>query len=99
MHMYSSETTWLEQALQDTIDTQSVVVKPALSHACDGEAGELMPSLVIHDGVHAPHGDILLKRTLTFVATSALFWSLHPTHPLTCTWYSWVWLNRQHTDA
>jgi len=32
----------------------------------------MMPSLVICDGVHAPHGDILLKRTLASVATGAL---------------------------
>jgi len=29
-------------------------------HACDDEGGEMMLSLVICDGVHAPHGDILL---------------------------------------
>jgi len=30
MHMYSCETTWLEQALLDIIDTWSVVVRPTL---------------------------------------------------------------------
>ncbi len=32
------------------------------------EGGEMMPILVIRDGVHALHGDILLNRTLAFVA-------------------------------
>ena len=90
MHMYSCETTWLEKALQDITDTRSAVVRPTLSHARDGEVGELMPSLVIHDGVHAPHGGILLKRTLAFVATGALVRPLHPTHLLTCACSSWV---------
>lgn len=71
--------------------------EPTLWHACDGESGELMPSLVIRDGVHAPHGDIFLKQTLSSVAYGALVWLLHPTHLLTYTWYSWVWLNWQHT--
>jgi len=35
------------------------------------EGGELMPSLVIRDGVCALNGDILLKRTLAFVARMA----------------------------
>ena len=61
MHMYSCETTWLEQALQDITDTPSAVVRPTLRHVCDDEFGEMMPSLVVCDGVHAPHGDILLK--------------------------------------
>jgi len=39
-------------------------MRPTLWHACDGEGGELMPSLVVYDGVHAPHGDIFLKQTL-----------------------------------
>ena len=55
--------------------------------------GELMPSLVICDGVHATHVDILLKRTIAVVATGALVRSLHPTHLLTCAWSSWVVLN------
>jgi len=53
-----------------------------------------MPSLVLRDGVHAPHGDVLLKRTLAYVATGALVWPLHPNHLLTWTWSSRVWLNR-----
>jgi len=56
----------------------------------------MMPSLVVGDGVHAPHGDILLKRTL---ATGALVQPLHPTCLLTSTWSSWVRLNQKHTDA
>jgi len=52
---------WLEQAMQDITDTWSVVMRPTLWHACDGEDGDLMPSLVIRDGVHTPHGDIFLK--------------------------------------
>ena len=99
MHMYSCETTWLEKALQDITDTRSTVMRPTLWHACDGEGGELMPSLVFCDGVHAPHGDLLLKRTLASVATNALVRPLHPTHLLTCTWYSWVRLNRKHTNT
>jgi len=59
--MYSCETTWLEQAMQDITNTWSVVMRLTLWHTCDGEGGELMPSLVICDGVYAPHGDILLK--------------------------------------
>jgi len=70
--MYSCETTWLEQALQYITDTQSVVMRPTLRHAYDGEAGELMPSLVVHDGMHTPHGGILLKQTLSSIATSTL---------------------------
>ena len=69
MHMYSCETTWLEQALQDIIGTRFVVMKPTLWHACDSDGGELMPSLVVHDGVHALHGDILMKWTLTSIAS------------------------------
>lgn len=99
MHMYSCETTWLEKALQDITNTQSTVVGPNLWYACDGEASELMPILVIREGMHAPHGDILVKRTLASLATSALVQRLHPTHLLTCTWSSWVQLNRKHTDA
>ena len=86
MHMYSCETTWLEKAMEDITNTQSIVMRTTLWHACDGEGGELMPRLVIHDSVHAPHGDILLKRTLTFIAMSALIWLLHLTHLLACTW-------------
>jgi len=99
MHMYSCETTWLEQALQDIIDTRSTVVRPTLWYACYGEAGEMFPSLVICDVVHASHGDILLKRTLASVATSALVQPLLPTRLLTCAWSSWVRLNWKHTDA
>ena len=99
MHMYSCETTWLEQALQDITGTWSAMVRPTLWHACDSEAGELMLSLVICDGVHAPHGDILLKQTLASIATGALVRLIHPTHMLTCAWSSWVRLNRQKTDA
>ena len=99
MHMYSCETTWLGQALQDITNTRSVVVRPTLWHACDGEGGKLMPSFVIHDGVHAPHGDILLKQTLPSIATGALVWPLHPTHLLTWAWSSWVQLNQKHTNA
>jgi len=58
--MYSCETTWLEQAMEDITDTWSVVMRPTLWHACDCESGE-MPSLIIRDGVHTPHDDILLK--------------------------------------
>ena len=99
MHMYSCETKWLEQAMKDIIDTRSAMMKPTLWHACDGEGGELMPSLVIHDDVHAPHSDILLKRTLASVVTGALVWPLHLTCLLTCAWSSWVWLNWKHTYA
>ena len=73
MHMYSCETTWLEQALQDITNTQSVVTRPTLWHACDGEGGDLIPILIIRDGVNAPHGDILLKRTLASIATMHWF--------------------------
>ena len=76
MHMYSCETTWIEQALQDITNTQSDVVRPTLWHACDGEGGELMPILVICDGVHVLNGDILLKQTLASIASSALVWLL-----------------------
>jgi len=99
MHMYSRETTWLEKALQDITDTRSVVMRPTLWHSCDGEGGEMMPSLVVHDGVYALHVDILLKRTLASVAIGALVRPLHPTRLLTCTWSSWVWLHRKHTNA
>ena len=98
IHMYSCETKWLEQALQDITNTQFAMMRQTLWHACDGEGGDLMPSLVVRDGVHAPHGDILLKRTLASVATGALVRPLHPTHLLTCTWFSWVRKNQQHTD-
>jgi len=97
--MCPCETKWLKQAIQDITDTQSVVMRPTLWHACDGEGGELMPSLVIYDGVHALHGDILLKQTLASVASDALVWLLHPTRLLTCAWSSWVWLNQKHIDA
>ena len=66
------ETKWLEKAMQDIIDTQSIVVKPNLWHVCDGEGGELMLSLVICDGVHALHGDILLKRTLSSIVSGCI---------------------------
>lgn len=33
------------------------------------EGGELMPTLVVHDGVCPLNGDILLKQTLAFVAS------------------------------
>jgi len=33
------------------------------------EDDELMPSLVVCDGVHVLNGDILLKQTLAFVAS------------------------------
>jgi len=55
--------------MQDITDTQFVVMRPNLWHTCDGEGGELMPSLVIHDGVHVLHGDILLKQTLASIAS------------------------------
>jgi len=93
MCMYSCETTCREKALQDITNTQSTMVRPTLSHPCDGQTGELLPSLVIHDGVHAPHGEILLKQTLPSVATSELVRSLHPTCLLTCAWSSWISLN------
>jgi len=67
MHMYPCETKWLEKALQDNINTQTIVVRPTL-HPCNGQWCELMPILVICDGVHALNGDIFLKRTLAFVA-------------------------------
>ena len=69
-----------------------------LWNACDGDGGEMIPKLVIRDGLHAPHGDIFLKRTLASIATGALVWLLHPTCMLTCAWSSWVWMNRQHID-
>ena len=47
-----------------------------------------MPSLVIRDGVHAPHGDILLKRTLASIAIGALVQLLNPIRLLTCAWSS-----------
>ena len=31
-----------------------------------------MPSLVIRDGVHAPHGDIFLKRTLASITSGCI---------------------------
>jgi len=99
MHMYSCETTWLEKAKQDIIETRSAMMRPTLWHACDGEGGELIPSSVILDGVYAPHGDILLKRTLAFVAIGALVMPLHRTRLLTCAWSPWVRLNWKHTDA
>ena len=99
MHMYSCETAWLEQALQDITSTWSTMVRSTLWYARDGEASELMPRLVVRDVVYAPHRDILLKRTLAFVATGALVWPFHPTHLLTCAWSSWVQLNLQHTYA
>ena len=46
-----------------------IVVRPTLWHAYDGEGGELMPILVVHDGVHVLNGDILLKKTLVFVVS------------------------------
>ncbi len=58
-----------------------------------------MPSLAICDDVHAPHGDILLKRTLASAATGALVRSLHPTRMLTCAWSSGVWLNQKNIDS
>ena len=99
MHMYSCETTLLEKSMQDITDTRSTMMRPTLWHACDGEGGEMMPSLVIRDGVHAPHGDILLKWTLASIAPGALVSILHPTRLLTCACSSWVWLNQKHTDA
>ena len=99
MRVYSCETTWLEKAKKDIIDTRSTMVRPTLWHSSDGGGGELMPSLVVCDGVHAPHGDILLKWTLASVATSALVQTLHPTHLLTCAWSSWVELNWKHIDV
>lgn len=66
MHMFSCEMTWLEQALQDIANTLSTLVRLVLWHACDGEARELMPSLVVCDGVHVSHRDIFLKRTLWY---------------------------------
>ena len=99
MHMYSCETTWLEQALQNITNTWSIVMRANLLHAYYGEGGEMMLSLVIRDDVHAPHGDILLKQTLSSITTGALVQPLHPTHLLTCALSSWVWLNRQHTNA
>ena len=47
--------------MQDIIDTRFAVMRPTRRHAYDGESGELMQSLVIYDGVHAPIGDILSK--------------------------------------
>ena len=72
MHMYWSETTWLEQAMQDITNTWSVVMRLTLWHALDGEGGEMMPSLVAHDGVHVFHGDIFLKRTLAYIASRCI---------------------------
>jgi len=31
-----------------------------------------MPIFVVHDGVHALHGDILLKRTLASIASQCI---------------------------
>jgi len=47
-----------------------------------------MPSLVVRDGVHTPHGDILLKQTLASTVTGALVHPLHPIHLLSCAWSS-----------
>ena len=58
--------------MQDITDTQSFVVRPTLSHACDGEGGEMIPSLAIHDGVHALHGNILLKCSLASIASRCI---------------------------
>ena len=58
--------------MQKITDTWSVGMRPTLWHAYDVEGGELMPILVICDGMHSPHGEILLKRTLAYVATNAL---------------------------
>ena len=59
----------------------------------------MMPILVVHDGVHAPHGDILLKQNLTSIATGALVRLLHPTRLLTCAGSSRVHLNWKNTNA
>ena len=58
--------------MQDIIDIWSVVMGPTLWHDCDGEGGEMMPSLVVRDGVNAPHDEILLKRTLAFIAIGCI---------------------------
>jgi len=44
-----------------------------------------MPILVIRDGVHAPHGGILLNQILAYITTGALVHLLHPNHLLACT--------------
>ena len=36
MQIYPCETKWLEKAMQDITDTQTVVVRPTLWHPCDG---------------------------------------------------------------
>ena len=58
--------------MQDITDTWSVVVRPNISHASDGEGDELMPSLVVSEGVHALHGDNLLKKTLASTASGCI---------------------------
>ena len=54
--------------MQAITDTWSIMVRPTLWHACDGEGGELMPILFVRDGMHALHGDILLKQALASVS-------------------------------
>ena len=58
--------------MQGITNTKPVIMRPTLLHACDGEYGELMPSLVVHDGVHVLHGDIFLKQTLASVASQCI---------------------------
>ena len=72
MHMPPCERKWLEKAMQDITVTWSVVVRPTLWQACDGEGHEFMPCFVIRDGVHVLHGDIFLKKTLASIASRCI---------------------------
>jgi len=58
-----------------------------------------MPSLVICDGVHAPHGDILLKKTLASTAYGCI--GVAPSYNVSTSMRMvfLVQLNRQHIDA
>ena len=58
--------------MQDITDTRFVMVRITLWHACDGEGGELIPNLVIRDGAHVLHDDILLKWTLASIASGCI---------------------------
>ena len=59
--MYPCETKWLEQAMQDITNTQTVVVRPTLDILVMVDGGKLMSSLFVRDGVRALNGDIILK--------------------------------------
>jgi len=53
MHVCPCGTKWPKNVVQYITETLSIVVRPTRRHACDGESGEIMPILVIRDGVHA----------------------------------------------